>query len=126
MKSDDSNESASDSNWIEESCTFGKSQFSSINLAGLNHFGDDAITEPDITQNGSHKSDVSASKVKHRVLIVDDVSLIRKMMIKTLSPICSIVDEAEDGFNASKLFDSHDVDYYDIILCDCYMPEVSH
>ena len=56
-----------------------------------------------------------------RVLVVDDVALIREILIMFLAPVVRHADEAGDGAAAVELFKLH---RYDAVLMDIEMPGV--
>jgi CheY-like chemotaxis protein len=57
----------------------------------------------------------------HRILIVDDESMLRETMAAILSRDDYTVDTAADGAEALRLLDLH---RYDLVLSDLRMPEL--
>ncbi len=60
-----------------------------------------------------------------RVLLVDDVDINRIIAIELLSPFELLIDEADDGTEALKIFENSEIGYYDIILMDIQMPKMN-
>lgn len=61
---------------------------------------------------------------KYRILVADDVALIRNMMQRSLVEMTDVFDHAYDGENAIEFVKAKGINYYDIILLDGYMPRV--
>ena len=63
---------------------------------------------------------------QYNILCCDDVSLIRRMIERTLKKVIKTFDCAENGLEAIKLVESHNnLSHYDLILMDAYMPKVN-
>ena len=59
-----------------------------------------------------------------RVLVVDDVEINRIIISELLSQTNVIIEEAEDGTEALKLFEKSPEHYYDAVLMDVQMPNM--
>ena len=59
-----------------------------------------------------------------RVLLVDDVSVNRIIVIEQLSSTGMLIDEAEDGMAAVEAFAASPAGHYDMILMDVQMPRM--
>jgi len=59
-----------------------------------------------------------------RLLIVDDIEINRIILSEFLSKTNVIIEEAEDGEQAVKLFEKSPTGYYDLIFMDVQMPNV--
>ncbi len=70
----------------------------------------------------SEKDTIQAGK---RVLLVDDVDINRMIAMELLSPFELIIDEADDGSEAVKVFSQSQEGYYDLILMDIQMPTMN-
>jgi CheY-like chemotaxis protein len=60
----------------------------------------------------------------YNFLCLDDVPLNRKMLTRVLHPISGVFDSGESGVEGLALMSQHDLDYYQIILTDAYMPDM--
>ncbi len=60
-----------------------------------------------------------------RILLVDDVDINRIIAMELLSPFECIIDEANDGTEAVKIFSNSKENFYDLIFMDIQMPTMN-
>jgi nitrogen-specific signal transduction histidine kinase len=65
----------------------------------------------------------SSPEPKYRVLVVDDMPLIRKLVRRSIESIVTTTKEAVDGLDAVNIIRQGEI--FDVILMDGYMPKVS-
>ncbi len=75
--------------------------------------------ESDVSDNGAG----SCLKGK-RALLVDDVMINRLIVTEQLEPTGMLIEEADDGTEALRMFQESEHGYYDIILLDVQMPKM--
>ncbi len=76
-------------------------------------------------QNAEGTSEASPTLAGKRILLADDVELNRMIIVEMLKHLEFIIEEVADGTEAVEAFEKSAEGYYDIILMDALMPQMS-
>lgn len=99
--------------------------------AGIDHFLSKPFFMSTFKGTIQHLMDLRRSTVKNagksvvdkkRVMVVDDVDVNRIILVKILTTLGAVCDEAENGKIAVEKFEASQPDEYDLILMDVQMP----
>jgi len=78
--------------------------------------------EQEIKDNSDE--DIYKNYSKYRILLAEDVEINREVLCALLEPTNIVIDCAENGVKALKMFKNAPEDYYDLIFMDIQMPEM--